>query len=69
MGRPVASARLLPTAPVPPESDRLPSTMAVNGLPERKVNPPLRDQPRSSRAVHPWAVTVPGPSPMGEVST
>src|SRR5215471_11740163 len=31
--RPVASARLAPKLPLPPESDRLPSTRAVNGSP------------------------------------
>ncbi len=53
MGAPVASARPLPTTPVPPESARLPSTRAVKGPPERAVMPPLRVQLRNSRAVHP----------------
>ena len=54
MGSPVASARPLPTAPVPPWSDRLPSTCAVNGAPERMVVDPFSVQFRNSGLeIHP----------------
>src|SRR4051794_15320267 len=49
-GRPVASARPLPTEPVPPESDTLPRTRAVNGLPLRAVTDVERFQSCSIRA-------------------
>ena len=45
--RPVASALPLPMDPLPPLSERLPSTIAVNGEPERRVAPPLSCQPCS----------------------
>src|SRR5436190_4888622 len=48
IGAPVESARPLPTAPVPPVFDWLPSTRAVKGDPERAVIPPLSVQSCSS---------------------
>src|SRR5262249_50011138 len=43
-GAPVEFARPLPTAPVPPVLDWLPSTRAVKGDPHRAVIPPLSVQ-------------------------
>src|SRR6185436_17639354 len=44
MGWPVASARPLPTEPLPPELARFPKTRAVKGEPEPAVRPPERFQ-------------------------
>ena len=54
-GNPVASALELPRAPVPPASDRLPKTVAVNGEPDCAVMKPLRVQFRTSLPCQPLA--------------
>src|ERR1035441_1024288 len=45
---PVASARVVPASPVPAVLDELPDTVAVNGIPEPAVSPPLKVQSLSS---------------------
>src|SRR5690349_8252721 len=47
--KPVASARPLPTDPVPPVSDWLPSTRAVRGVPVEKLTVPCQVQSLSQR--------------------
>src|SRR5687767_6648981 len=53
MGWPVASARPLPTDPLPPELARFPRTRAVKGEPEPAVRPPERFQSASRRVAQP----------------
>src|SRR5580658_1449564 len=45
MGRPVASARVVPEPARPAVLERLPATSAVSGMPEAAVNVPLTVQP------------------------
>src|SRR5947209_291327 len=66
IGKPVACARPLPTVPVPPAFAWLPSSRAVNGVPDDAVAPPLRVQSFNRRSAQPDPRNSPV-SPTGEV--
>ena len=52
-GSPVASARKLAEAPVPPLLERLPATRAVSGVPELAVKVPFSVQPENALVFQP----------------
>src|SRR5689334_7503792 len=50
---PVASARPVPNAAVPPVLAIFPETRAVSGVPDVALKPPVKDQPVKALVFHP----------------